>query len=92
MADICSQGLPGSMLLIFCLLSQNAPLHIPLFSAVIHYFSVRVKLFEPASFLNPSNSMELKLGLCICSHKPINSIVLRVRFTFVYILFNCYTL
>ncbi len=49
------------------------------FVEVIHLLGVSVKLFEPASFLKASNSMPLKSGLCNSSHKPINSIVLRLR-------------
>jgi len=40
-----------------------------------HLLGVSEKLFEPAKFLIPSNSMELKPGLLKSSHKPINSIV-----------------
>ena len=36
-------------------------------------------MFSPASFLNPSNSMGLKLGLYRLSQMPRNSIVLRLR-------------
>ena len=37
---------------------------------LIHFCEDRVKVFKPASFLNPSNSTPLKLVLCSCSHKP----------------------
>lgn len=39
----------------------------------------RVKAFSPASFLNPSNSMGLKLGLYKLSHIPRYSIVFLFR-------------
>ena len=38
-----------------------------------------VKLLRPACFLIPSNSTGLKLGLLICSQRPRNSRVLRLR-------------
>src|SRR5690606_11654482 len=48
----------------------------------IHFLGNKTKLLRPASFLNPSNSTDLKFGLCIVSHKPSNSMVLRLRSQF----------
>ena len=39
------------------------------FVASIHRVGDRVKAFKPASFLNPSNSTGLKLGLCRVSQR-----------------------
>ncbi len=41
----------------------------------IHFFGDKVKAFEPACFLNPSNSTGLKPGLFSDSHSPKNSII-----------------
>ena len=47
-----------------------------------HFVGDIVKAFSPASFLNPSNSMGLKLGLYNSSHIPRNSMVLRFLIQF----------
>lgn len=45
----------------------------------IHFCGDNTKEFNPASFLNWSNSTSLKLGLFNCSQTPKNSIVFLER-------------
>ncbi len=58
------------------------------FCVLFAKFFMRIRFYEkpaafkPASFLNPSNSTGLKLGLCRVSHIPRNSTVLRLRIQF----------
>lgn len=44
-----------------------------------HCFTDKMKRFNPAAFLIPSNSGELKLGLYISSQMPRNSMVFLLR-------------
>ena len=48
----------------------------------IHLFGERVKLLRPASVLKASNSTPLKFGLLIFSHRPMYSMVVRLRSQF----------